>query len=180
VPASAKRKADKDALVREVLAQFRVTFRAVYRHYERVQKTSGITGAQLWLLAEVAQVSGVTVNDLAQRLSLHQSTTSNLVKAVELARLVRRRHGQEDKRTVRVYLTAKGTGVLRKAPKPLRGVLQQGLCDLPAASLGRLHREMSHLLRFMKVSEARGGSTPLSDSTPASRSAKGARAASKR
>ena len=64
----------------EVLAQFRVVFKSVRRHYRDVELRSHITGALLWALAEVAGRPGAQVGELARALAVHQSTASNLVR----------------------------------------------------------------------------------------------------
>jgi hypothetical protein len=54
---------------------------------------------------------------------------------------------------VRLYPTARGRRVLERAPKPLRGVLQQGLLGLPDASLRALNRELAALVHEMHLRE---------------------------
>jgi len=154
---------EHDALMREVLMQFRVAFRTISQHYHRVRKSLGVSGAQLWALAEIGEERGVTVGALARRLAIHQSTASNLVEALESAGLVERRRDSDDGRVVTLYLTARGTRLLRRAPKPLRGVLQQALCDLPAASLRDLHGNLVELLGQMHVRSRKAQATILSD-----------------
>ena len=154
---------EHDALMRDVLMQFRIAFRAISQHYHRVRKSLGVSGAQLWALAEIADDRGVTVGALAARLAIHQSTASNLVEALEAAGLVERRRDSEDGRVVNLYLTASGTRLMRRAPKPLRGVLQQALCDLPVASLRDLHGNLGELLAQMHVGARAARSTTLSD-----------------
>src|SRR5258708_36963764 len=64
----------------EVLAQFRVVFKSIRRHYQDVERRSGLTGALLWALAEIAGRPGGQVGELARSLAIHQSTASNLVR----------------------------------------------------------------------------------------------------
>lgn len=154
----------RDALMLEVLAQFRVLIRAVRRHYQRVEETTGVSGAQLWFLAEVSAARGARVGEVARRLAVHQSTASNLLADLERAGLLERRREDDDRRIVRVYPTALGTRLLRKAPRPLRGVLQQGLCDLPLVSLTTLHGELGHLLERMHLRDRAGHDDLISQS----------------
>src|SRR3981081_2764965 len=63
----------------DVLEQFRVIFKSVRRHYRSVEERSGISGALLWALAQVAANPGSQVGDLARALAIHQSTASNLL-----------------------------------------------------------------------------------------------------
>src|SRR3954468_24900865 len=103
----------------DVLAQFRVLFRSVRQHYRRVQRRSGVTGAQLWALAHVAGHPGTKMGELARALAIHPSTASNLVRRLEALALVARRRKGRDQRTVQLYLTGKGGKALGRAPQPL-------------------------------------------------------------
>ncbi len=146
-----------------VLMQFRVVVRSIKQHYGSVQRQCGVSGAQLWALAQVDASPGLRVGDLANQLAVHQSTASNIVDRLEEARLVARRRVGDDRRVVRVFLTARGATVLRRAPRPLRGVLQQALLDLPTPSLRALRRDLASLLRHLARHGAAATSAPLSD-----------------
>lgn len=147
----------------EVLAQFRIVFKAVRRHYGEVRNRSGISGAQLWALSIIAERPGVKVGELAAALAIHASTASNLVRDLKSIGLVEgQRHGT-DQRMVNLNATAKGRQVLKRAPKPLIGVLQRSLSDLPMSDLGALHLQLSKLIKAMKPRDAKAARTPLSD-----------------
>jgi DNA-binding MarR family transcriptional regulator len=145
-----------------VLQQFRVLFKSIRRHYQHVERRAGISGAQLWALAEVAANPGVEVGHLARTLAIHQSTTSNLLRRLQTQKLVSRKRQGEDQRTVQLFATGKGLNLLRGAPKPLIGVLQQALSDLPSGSLGVLHRQLSKLIAVMRAKDLEGRTIPLS------------------
>ena len=100
---------------------------------------------------------------MGSELAIHPSTASNLLARLEELKLVQRTRGEMDHRRVQLYLTAKGQAVLAKAPRPLRGVLQQGLQDLPPASLTALRRRLSELIATMQVSDEGAHAKPLSD-----------------
>jgi len=134
----------------EVLAQFRVVFKSVRRHYRDVELRSHITGALLWALAEVAGRPGARVGELARALAVHQSTASNLVRRLAARGLVERQRRGRDQRAVQLFPTRKGLRVLEGAPRPLIGVLQQALADLPPASLRDLHIHLARLVRAMR------------------------------
>jgi len=145
-----------------VLAQFRVVFRTIRQHYQRVERQSRVTGAQLWALAHVAGHPGTKMGELARALAIHPSTASNLVRRLEALGLVARRRKGRDQRTVQIYLTGKGSKALRHAPQPLIGVLQQALSELPARRLDALGRQLSELISVMKVKDLRARTIPLS------------------
>lgn len=135
----------------EVLKKFRQIFRAAKLHFRQVERTAGVSGAQLWLLAELFERPGSRVKDLAASMALHQSTVSNLLEALSRRKLLVRKRDEVDQRVVRVFLSAAGERLVRKAPGPARGVLPDALEALPPAALRRLDQSVAALLKGMKV-----------------------------
>ncbi len=147
----------------EVLEQFRIVFKSIRRHYQSVERRAGISGAQLWALAQIAGRPGLKVGDLAKGLAIHQSTASNLLRRLEGLGLVTRRRLGKDQRMVALFATPQGLKVLKRAPQPISGVLQQALSDLPAGNLTVLRRELGKLIAAMKTKDLEARATPLSD-----------------
>jgi DNA-binding MarR family transcriptional regulator len=154
---------DRHAVMNDVLLHFRTVVRAIRRHYQQVEASCGISGAQLWALVHVHQSPGMRVGELARMLAIPQSTASNMLDTLEAAGLVARKRNDEDQRVVRLFATARGRRVLASAPRPLRGVLQQGLLDLPDRSLDSLNRELATLVRCMHLRERVARSTLLEE-----------------
>src|SRR5919204_260792 len=134
-PARAARSLQRRRML-EVLEQFRVIVKSIRRHYQDVERRAGLTGAQLWALAQIAEQPGAKVGELA--------------RALEALGLVRRERRGRDQRHVRLFPTSKGLQLLKGAPRPLIGVLQQALSELSAARLRALHAELAHVLALMK------------------------------
>jgi DNA-binding MarR family transcriptional regulator len=148
----------------QVLEQFRIVFKSIRRHYQDVERRAGVSGAQLWALSEVSSRPGCQVGQLARALAIHQSTASNMLRALDRLGLVRRHRQGKDQRQVQLYASRKGLRVLSRAPQPLIGVLQQALTDLPASNLEALHRQLDRLIKAMKAKALQAArSTPLSD-----------------
>lgn len=147
----------------DVLRQFRVVFRAVKQHFQWVERACGVSGSQLWVLATVGRNPGMRVGALAQALSIHQSTASNLLERVEKLGYLKRTRDPEDQRSVRLHLTPAGEAVVAKAPEPLEGVLPNALASLPPELLAQLHDGMRQLIEQMHVSDMKGRDTPLAD-----------------
>lgn len=158
------RRQDERRRMLEVLEQFRVIVKSIRRHYQDVERRAGVSGAQLWALAQIAGQPGGKVGELARALAVHQSTASNLVRDLERRGLVTRaRHGR-DLRHVQLYPSKKGLVLLKAAPRPLIGVLQQALSELPAARLVALHTELAHVIALMKGKQvAAARALPLSE-----------------
>ena len=147
----------------EVLAQFRVVFKSIRRHYQDVERRSGLTGALLWALAEIAARPGDQVGELARALAIHQSTASNLVRRLAARGLIARERRGRDQRAVQLFPTRKGLRVLKAAPQPLIGVLQQALADLPSSSLRALHVQLARLIKVMRFKSPEARTTLLSE-----------------
>jgi DNA-binding MarR family transcriptional regulator len=146
-----------------VLLQFRVLLRSIKRHYQRVEQRTGIAGAQLWALSEIAASPGIRVGELSRRLAIHLSTASNLVRRMEQAGVLSRERVEDDQRAVRLGVTAKGRAALRRAPRPAMGLLQRALLDLPPARLRALHGELEVLLGHVTRRDSGARSVLLSD-----------------
>jgi len=150
----------------EVLEQFRIIVKSVRRHYRHVERRAGLKGAELWALAQVAEQPGVRVGELARAMAVHQSTASNLLRALQAQRLVTRERQAHDQRQVKLFPTRKGLKVLKRAPRPLIGVLQQALSELPPARLHALHAELAHVIALMRSKAiAAARELPLSEIT---------------
>jgi DNA-binding MarR family transcriptional regulator len=142
---------DTYELAIEVLGRFREVFRAAKLHFAAVQRIVGVSGAQLWALSEINAQPGLRVSELTQKMSLHQSTVSNLVERLNSAKLLRRVREAGDNRVVQLHLTSAGKKVVARAPKPVRGVLPDALEKLDRRSLKKLSRSLEILVKAMKV-----------------------------
>jgi DNA-binding MarR family transcriptional regulator len=86
-----------------------------------------------------------------------------MLRRLENLELVKRLRVGRDHRVVRLTLTAKGGRVLRIAPRPLVGILQQALVELPRRRLDSLHGDLGEVIRLMNFKDMTARSTPLSD-----------------
>ena len=160
----ARRKGTDRRRMLEVLEQFRVIVKSIRRHYQDVERRAGVSGAQLWALAQIAEQPGGQVGELARALAVHQSTASNLVRELEKRRLVTRARRGRDLRHVQLYPSKQGLALLKAAPRPLIGVLQQALSEMPAARLVALHAQLAHVVGLMRRKQvAAARALPLSE-----------------
>jgi DNA-binding MarR family transcriptional regulator len=143
-----------------VLRRFRLVFNTVKGHFRAVERKAGISGAQLWALSVVHANPGIGVSELARAMDVHQSTASNLLRALVDKELVVADRAGEDRRAVQLQATARAGRVLAKAPGPFSGVLPEALGRLDSATLARLDRDLSRLIAELGVDE-RGATVPL-------------------
>ena len=64
------------------LQNMRVVMRAAQRHSAQIEKQCGVSGAQLWVMQELLERPGLRMGELAVKMSIHQTTASNLVEAL--------------------------------------------------------------------------------------------------
>lgn len=140
-----------------VLRQFRQVFNAVKTHFQQVEKKAGVGGAQVWALSLIRARPGIGIGDLARAMDIHQSTASNLVKALVTAMLVVAEKNGADRRAVHLRILPAGARVLRKAPGPFAGVLPDALERLDIATLDRLEKDLSSLIAALQADEQAAG-----------------------
>jgi DNA-binding MarR family transcriptional regulator len=155
--------APTDTLAFAVLKQFRLIYGSVKQHFREVENSCGVSGSQLWLLHEIAHTPGVGVSALAERLSIHQSTCSQLVDKLETRGLVSKQRRQDDQRRVGLLLTDKAAAVLAAAPGPVEGVLPQALQGLTDDTLQQLHASLADVIAQLVVRDERSADKPLAD-----------------
>ena len=158
-----KESAQRHADMLEVLKLFRVVFGSQKRHYQVVEKSSGVGGAQMWALAEISRSPGITVGELARRLPIHRSTATNLVNRLEALNLVAKKRNGKDQRNVQVEATTRGANIFAKSPKPAMGLLQRALLDAPPATLRSLQRHLHTVIKNMRSRDVRARGVPLAD-----------------
>ncbi|HVY05306.1 MAG TPA: MarR family transcriptional regulator [Burkholderiales bacterium] len=156
-------RAGTDDLPIEVLRRFREVFRAAKLHFARVKRTAGVSGAQLWALSEIHARPGIRVTELAQSMSLHQSTVSNLIEKLASSGHVQRLREAGDNRIVRLRLTSAGKKIVVRAPGPARGVLPDALERMDRRSLKQLSTALDALVGAMKVRAPSATKTHLED-----------------
>lgn len=137
-------------------------FNAVKTHFQQVEKKAGVGGAQVWALSVVRAQPGIGVGGLAAAMDVHQTTASNLVKAMVSAELVTVHRDGPDRRATQLRITPAGVRILKKAPGPFTGVLPQALSALDAQTLARLDDDLGKLLELLHADERAAG-IPLAD-----------------
>jgi DNA-binding MarR family transcriptional regulator len=145
----------------EVLGRFRVIFRSANKHFEAIEKSVGVSGAQLWALSEIVSAGELTVSQLARTMALHQSTTSNLIERLESRKLVLRVRSTEDRRVVNVLATAAGKIALAQAPGPFRGILPDALMRMDHEGLSALKSSLDKVLELLEHKSAQASMEPL-------------------
>lgn len=146
----------------QVLRQFRQVLNAVKTHFQQVEKTAGLGGAQVWALSLVQQHPGIGVGALARAMDINPSTASNLVKLLTERGMVQGRKEGADRRAVQLHILPDGAKALSRAPGPFSGVLPEALKALDPDSLRRLRKDLGRLIVLLDADE-KAARIPLSE-----------------
>lgn len=156
-------KRSNDQLSLHVLKKFRIIYGSIRQHFRDVEKTCGITGSQLWILQEIARKPDIGVSELAERLSIHQSTCSQLVDKLAVRKLVDKERSKEDQRRVGLRLTEAAAKILKSAPGPAEGILPEALQALPEPALLALDAALVEVIGQLRIRDDKLAERPLSD-----------------
>lgn len=145
-----------------ILKDLRIIFRASQTHTRWVEKECGLSSAQLWMMWELFNSPGLKVTELADILSIHPSTCSNMLDKLQNKKLIRRdRNNPSDQRVVELNLTEEGISLLATAPRPAQGVLADVLLRLSDDSLNHLEIGLKEFIRILKTSDEKDGLKPI-------------------
>ncbi len=108
--------------------------RAMRRGWRVEDVGNPLSVAQLELLTSLAEVPGTRPGQLARSLRLAPNSVTTLVNGLQARGLVTREEGTDDRRTVRLALTAAGQEAVRGWQATNAGILRDALRDLPASS----------------------------------------------
>ncbi len=156
----------------EALKRFRIIFKAVQQHSQQVETVTGVSSAQLWIMWELFKKPGSKVTDIANALSIHHSTASNLLNKLARKGLINRERLGPDQRVVTVSLTPLGIEVFEKAPRPPRGVLQNALFELRDDEIRQLVENLDVLIDIMQVQDVDSALQPINPLPGVSRTKK--------
>lgn len=143
---------DEDAPAR-VLKRFRQVYTATRAHFQQIEKMVGIGGAQVWALGIIGTHPGIGVGGLARTMHIHQSTASNLVRALVNRQLVSSAREASDRRAVQLRLLPAGAKLLDRIPGSYTGLMVQALDRLDAPTLARLEVDLTRLAQTMGIAD---------------------------
>ncbi|MGO9994137.1 MAG: MarR family winged helix-turn-helix transcriptional regulator [Steroidobacteraceae bacterium] len=150
-------------LTLDVLKQFRLIYGSVRHHFRQVEETCGVSGSQLWMLHELQESPGIGVSDLAHRLSIHQTTCSQLVEKLVARGYVVKTRSDLDQRRVGLTITRSAAKVLKDAPGPAEGLIPEALLGLSEGTLQSLSTSLGKLIDGLHLQDEQAAERPLSD-----------------
>lgn len=136
---------------------------SIRQHFREVEETCGVSGSHLWVLQEVERKPGLGVSELAERLSIHQSTCSQLVEKLVARGLIIKERSSEDQRRVGLKLSDTAPKLLANAPGPAQGILPEALVALPKDTLLTLDASLAELIAQLRIRDDKYAEKPISD-----------------
>ena len=152
-----------DRLATDALKKFRIIFSSVKTHLGEIEAQCGVSSSQLWVLWELHKSPGLKVTELALKLSIHQSTASNLIEKLSKRTLITKKREDADQRVVRLYLTETGLSLVMQAPSYPRGILRDALDDLDIEELQQLQQSLNILIGKIRLKNEADAMKPLTD-----------------
>ena len=141
---------------RAVLDAIRRIVQALRESARRAEQRLGLSGAQMFVLQQIAAAQPLSVGELAVRTRTHQSSVSTVVTRLERAGLVRRERSARDARRAEVSLTPRGRRLAARAPDAAQARLIAGV---EALSKGR-RRLLASTLGELAAAVDRAGGAP--------------------
>ena len=115
----------------------KVTWQAIANKYNQIAAGFGITQSVGYLLINIHESEGTTVSEVASLLGLKSTSLSRMLNNLEKDGLIFRQIHQNDKRSVKVYLTDKG-----KEKRHLARVVVRKFNDYLDSHLSEREREI--------------------------------------
>lgn len=129
-----------------VLQSLRVLVHGLRATSHAVENDFGLTGAQLFVLRELAAEDGISIRQLSERTLTDPSSASVVVDRLAKRGLIHRRRDPADGRRRVLSVSKRGLNVLERSPEPYQAKLFAALRTLPRQHLRQLHAGLSALV----------------------------------
>jgi DNA-binding MarR family transcriptional regulator len=135
----------------DIIDNLRRVFQAINENSRYAEKTTGLTGPQLWALKILENASPIRVSELAQRMYLRSATVVGILDRLELKGLVSRARSTDDRRAVDLYLTEMGKQLADKAPEVAQVMLVKGLDELTDEQFSVVEEGMKLMVSMLEA-----------------------------
>jgi len=105
----------------------------------------GISPPQLEVLKTLQAEGRLNITGIAERLQIPAPQMTHLLDRLAEAGLVERQHDEHDRRTINIWLTARGRNALEKYEQAIRQAIRASLSDLTKEELERLSASLHTL-----------------------------------
>lgn len=116
-----------------------------------VERSLGISGAQLFVLRELAAEPGVSIRRVSERTLTDPSSVSTVVSRLVERGLVTRRQHETDARASRLVVSRKGAALLARAPEPYQARVIAALRGLPPPRLREFRLALNEVVDALQL-----------------------------
>ncbi len=124
-------------------------FQAINEYSKTAERSTGLTGPQLWALKILVNYAPIRVSDLARQMYLSPATVVGIIDRLEGKGLVTRSRSKDDRRAVDLHLTQQGKELAALAPEIAQIMLVKGLEQLPDELFYAVEAGMKQLVRML-------------------------------
>jgi len=135
--------------IQAVIDNLRRIFQAINEYSKNAERTTGLTGPQLWAIKILGSDAPLKVSEIARRMFLHPATVVGILDRLEAKGLATRTRSKEDRRVVDIDLTPLGKEVIDQAPEVAQVMLLNGLDALPDEQLARVSEAMELMVSIL-------------------------------
>jgi DNA-binding MarR family transcriptional regulator len=119
--------------------------RAFQRLLERRIATYGVTRGQWYFLRVLWTTDGLSQRELSARVGMMEPTTAVALRSMERSQLIRRLRAEDDRRKVRVFLTAKAKRLRHELLMVARGITADAEQGIAARDLTKFRRVIARM-----------------------------------
>jgi DNA-binding MarR family transcriptional regulator len=119
--------------------------RAFQRVLERRIAAYGVSRGQWYFLRVLWTADGLTQRELSARVGMMEPTTAVALRSMERSQLIRRLRAADDRRKVRVFLTAKAKRLRNELLTAARGITADAEKGIAARDLANFRRVIAHM-----------------------------------
>ena len=135
--------------VTEIFDNLRRVFQAINEYSKAAERSTGLTGPQLWALKLLSDAAPMRVSDLARKMYLRPPTVVGILDRLEGKGLVTRTLSREDRRVVEIDLTEQGKELIAKAPEVAQDMLMKGLDELSDEQFSSVEEGMKLMAKVL-------------------------------
>jgi DNA-binding MarR family transcriptional regulator len=138
---------NKKSDTQAILDAIRNIVRALRVSSRMNEKECGLSSAQIFVLHQLQNHQGISMNELAELTYTHQSSVSVVVSKLCDQGLVSRQSSKADSRRVEIFLTSRGEKLLAKIPTSIQQRLIQVISEMPPKDVQQLADLLQSLVK---------------------------------
>lgn len=129
--------------------------------FDEFMKPLGVTRSQWWVLAYLSRHDGMIQSDLAGMLELGKAALGGLIDRLEASGFIMRRPDEADRRVKRIFLSARGSQLIKEMVKRNHDMSELMFKDLSTEDRYRLADMLMHVKRNLVSIRGQSGTAEL-------------------